>query len=416
MQLEFYLDSAPRPAEIYIKFQGMSYSDHHQPRPSDATKQRKPPDKPHTAPPGVVPAQPAKSGTKFRPPRTIRGCALMLDEFAKELPCYAVHLDNEDSLRKIAADAHILGQWAKKAIARLPAWRANAGRATSPFPEPPEPKFAQPPPKPAAPPPERPPSPPDIAPLVLSPTVLALCLPDPAPRPVSPDQTELLTPRATPAPLPIPPQTQPASSTRLIVRYPGILAPPFRPHPTSIVQNVNTQLKRDMLAAISYSRDDQLILHTKHPFTAHDLLTRSTALRRALDPLLFPGASQPPSPVYDTGQPWSKLVLHGVPLPVWQPTSTVQDQLRTLSADLCSLNSLSCDNIRLLRPLCSRADEERTFRSSTKRSPCLVSILVCTTDNDAATRLLRNGAVIQNAFCRATAYRPRPPRRAATAA
>ncbi|EJD39458.1 hypothetical protein AURDEDRAFT_171459 [Auricularia subglabra TFB-10046 SS5] len=380
---------------------------------------------------GPAPYASAAKRQNYQLRHTVKSYSRALHDIAENAVCCAAYPDDADCLRQMHTDLCTLNKWVQKSLACLPPARGGLGL----LPTDTIPIAALPPPSPsvmpraAVPPPQKTPSPQssahnDDSPLAkgahrprLSKTPPAV----PTPKPTAPTATMTPSPSSTqpslPAPVPLLPPTphnaphlEKPRATRLSVRYHSVPSPHHRPRPETIVRSINTHFKRDVLAAVSYSRDDQLVLHTKLPYTAQDLLADTKALRCALDTTLFPTASEKPSPVFDAGDPWHKVVLHGVPLPVWQSGTTMDRQLQTLASAIRSSGNFTSNCIQLLRPLCPRAEQDRIFQASTDTSLRQMSILVCLSDSAAASQLLHQGTIIQSAYCRATRYRPRPRR------
>ncbi|EJD44371.1 hypothetical protein AURDEDRAFT_185040 [Auricularia subglabra TFB-10046 SS5] len=373
----------------------MSHSDRHHPRTADQPKATT------TSSTAAQKPTPVRKPFIIRPfdplcLRTVKICCQVLHHVAANAPKTTVYPDEEPFIRQLYADLRILDKWAYKALDSMP-WRGGAPEDASPLsaqppaPAPPAPATLT--PAPAAPQPAATPTT-TLPPKPAAPSEPVTVAPDPVPqlpRPQgrSPLNVTLPTPRTTPQP-------DPSPSSRLIIRYRDTPCPQRHLHPRTIVQSINSCFKSPVLSAVSYSRDGALMLHTLPPFTARRLLDHSDTLRDKLGTLLFPDVTKKPTPAFDPGEPWSKVVLHGVPLPIWDDKTTVECQLRALASDLCSPNKVSPASIQLLRPLCPRATQAKLFQSSTETSPHLMSVLLCISDGDEASRLLRDGAVVQS--------------------
>ncbi|EJD44301.1 hypothetical protein AURDEDRAFT_166683 [Auricularia subglabra TFB-10046 SS5] len=344
--------------------------------------------------------------------QSLKKCSQALREITLAAPFHTVYQRDEDSILQLAADIHVLGQWVQTALAAFSAerraerrlWVREFATCHSPAQPPSSALGAAPVAAPHSVSSKRPaPSNPVSAPVLPATKSLHVrknnrpvssAKPTPANAPAPP------TPRATPQP-------ESPSAQRLIVRYNSASSPQSRPHPSKIVQSINSALGSDALAAVSYSRDHQLVLHTKAPYTVQQLLTRDKLVRTTLNSLLYPSTNPKPTATFDTGESWAKLVLHQVPLPIWTSKSTVTQQLDLLLADLCASNGLDKSTVRRFRTLCPLDDQEKLFRASTDRAPQHVSVLLCSSDHDAASRLVRRGAIIQSAYCRASTFRTR---------
>ncbi|KZV95553.1 hypothetical protein EXIGLDRAFT_834258 [Exidia glandulosa HHB12029] len=211
------------------------------------------------------------------------------------------------------------------------------------------------------------------------------------------------TPRTSPA---IPQSSCRSPSMRLIVRYPtsDVLQNSLRPHPATLTSALNKALDADYVSAISYSHRGQLILHTHAPYDAQQLAQHSDKIQHVLRSVHALATDM--TPTLETGETWSKVVVHNVPLPICSGASDVLN-LDALLADVCASNGLHTAAIRVARPLCPRNTLEHRFRASTSSSPQFVPILLGFSDSDAASQLLRNGLVWQYAHCRVSRYRPR---------
>ncbi|EJD33255.1 hypothetical protein AURDEDRAFT_177671 [Auricularia subglabra TFB-10046 SS5] len=268
-------------------------------------------------------------------------------------PSHELYLSDEAPLKRLSADLKTLGQWVQTALEAYAARRATS-LAPAPAPNPPT---TQPPKTPATRSTQPTPSP-SPAPAVTtsakvpastktpqsSSTSKTKSAPPPVPAPTPSEPTLLPTPRTTPK------RDIPATS-RLFVRYRDAPDPQCRPHPKTIVRTLNNCFEDPVLRAVSYTRDNQLILHTILPFSAQHLIGYDKMLQDTIGPLLFPSATTPPVPTFDTGEAWSKVVLRGVPLPIWGTKSTVDRQLRALSSDLCASNNLSSSSVQLVRKI-----------------------------------------------------------------
>ncbi|KZV80920.1 hypothetical protein EXIGLDRAFT_780360 [Exidia glandulosa HHB12029] len=84
------------------------------------------------------------------------------------------------------------------------------------------------------------------------------------------------------------------------------LAPDF-------IESLNRALRTDFVSAISYSRQGQLVLHVKTPHSANQLLSKGDLIHSTIQKLF--GLNATPRPKLETGDAWSKFVVHGVPIP-----------------------------------------------------------------------------------------------------
>lgn len=280
---------------------------------------------------------------------------------------------------------------------------------------------AQPPPRPTSGtlPPLPLPVPPRVSPTAASPT------PSPAPeiRPAPPDVHGDAPPTSAPRPAlstrdrprkrtPRPPDSPPS----VTLRYIGSLRNRELPHPRFIIDKLKC-ISEISLAAVSYTRDHQLVLYPKAPCTVEDLYKHRNPLTSLLNSILSP-ADKPP-PAFDTGSSWTRVVVHHAPLPpckppynrfppkVPDPPLPVSFRLGILVDDLCASNHIDRDSLHDLRALCPLEARDKLFFASEDRAPQHCSLMLCLADSDAATRLLKHGAFVQGAHCRVTLYRLR---------
>ncbi|EJD38631.1 hypothetical protein AURDEDRAFT_172258 [Auricularia subglabra TFB-10046 SS5] len=334
-------------------------------------------------------------------------------------PSHTICEYHEDYLLQLASDIHSLGQWVQSSLLAFRALR----RATL---QPP----ALPPPGPtsgtgASPPSSTGMSPPAPAPAPSLPTPPP-AYPTPSPPPEEPrismEVTETATkphaPRSRQKPrsrvqtrTPLPPAMAPC----VTLRYIGTLRNRNLPHPRYIIDTLKV-ISEISIAAIRYTRDHQIVLYPKAPCTVQDLIDKSGSLHSLLNTILGP-ADKPP-PAFDTGSSWTRVVIHRAPLPVWEPPSSRYNETRPLPRpvncrlgdlvdDLCASNSIDRNSVHDARPLCSLESRDTLFLTSEKRAPQHCSVMICLSNGDTATRLLKHGAFVQGAHCRVTPYRPR---------
>ncbi|KZV83607.1 hypothetical protein EXIGLDRAFT_842823 [Exidia glandulosa HHB12029] len=202
------------------------------------------------------------------------------------------------------------------------------------------------------------------------------------------------------------PRSRPAA--RLIVRYgdTGVLRGRPRPHPAIFRHSLNDALGGEWIAGIGYSRNGQLILHTKAPFTAQQLALRGDVLRPVIRSAF--ALEGDPRPLFETDDEWSKIVVHRVPLPVsGNPSEALNVKLQAFFMDVCTSNSFDPKVVRRMQPLCPKEKEEDYFRQSTAQAPQHLSVLLCISDTNLARRLLNHGAFWQGSHCRVSRYRER---------
>lgn len=340
--------------------------------------------------------------------RSIKNCCRVVHDIALMAPSHTVYEYHEDYLLQLAADVHTLGQWVQSS---LRAFR-TARRATSASPAP-------------APVPATPPTP-TPAPMPAPPHVLQLpAYPTPSPGPEEPSSlpaATVVTPRphvlrSTPKlrdrPTPRTPRPTDAHPS-ITLRYIGTLREHKRPHPRYII-DVLKCIEGISLAAVSYTRDHQVVLYPKAPCTVQDLIRKRGALHNLLDTIFGPAGKA--LPACDDGSAWTRVVVHRAPLPYYKPRAApsfplpISYRLGDLADDLCASNNVDRNSVHDVRPLCPLDKRDTLFFSSEKDSPQHCSLMLCLSDAAAASRLLKHGAIIQNAHCRVTPYRARQPLR-----
>ncbi|KZV86528.1 hypothetical protein EXIGLDRAFT_724734 [Exidia glandulosa HHB12029] len=198
------------------------------------------------------------------------------------------------------------------------------------------------------------------------------------------------------------------SASRVIVRYrdADILRGRTKPHSAVLLKSLNDALGGDWVAGIAYSRNDRLILHTKSPYSARELALQGGVLRPVIRSAF--AFMDDPEPLFETDDPWSKIVVQRVPLPLLSDsTEHMEDKAQAFLADACSSNGFTPDVVRRMQFLCPKGKEEEYFSRSTAQAPQLVSVLLCLSDSRLANRLLRTGAFWQGSHCRVSLYRER---------
>lgn len=338
--------------------------------------------------------------------RSLKNCCRVVHDITLMAPSHTVYEYHEDHLLQLAADVHKLGQWVQSS---LQAFR-TARRATSPSPAP------APAPVPAIPPTPTPaptPAPPPVSQLPVYPT------PSPGPEEPCdlPEATKVTpgprVPRSTPKPRDRPTPRAPRSTDAhpsITLRYIGTLRGHKRPHPRYII-DVLKCIEGISLAAVSYTRDHQVVLYPKAPCTVQDLIRKQGSLHYLLDSIFGPAGKAPPA--FDDGSSWTRVVVHRAPLPFYKPAAApacplpISYRLGTLAADLCASNNVDRNSVHDVRPLCPQDKRDTLFFSSKEDSPQHCSLMLCLSDAAAAAQLLKHGAIIQNAHCRVTPYRAR---------
>ncbi|KZW03517.1 hypothetical protein EXIGLDRAFT_828401 [Exidia glandulosa HHB12029] len=333
-------------------------------------------------------------------------CTNVVGDFLVMADSFDIYAYHETPLWRLAEDLAALTRWTHRALSVIRDHRLGRA-ATSAFPTlPPAPATA--------------PKTPTAARLLSPPATTPATSPAPETRPTSTTAAAVLKPTtSTTAPPPTPPPTlspvptvtpQPtAHSTppsRLIVRYPDYktLINRPRPQPTTVVESLNRALRTDFVSAISYSRQGQLVLHIKTPHSADQLLSKGNIIHSTLQKLF--GLNATPRPKLETGDAWTKFVVHGVPIPSPKVASSGPDIPAFLS-ELCSTNGIDPAVVNNIRPLCPRDDIARRFSSPAADSADSISMLLCLADDTLADRLLRYGVVWFSAQCRVVRYRPR---------
>ncbi|KZV90465.1 hypothetical protein EXIGLDRAFT_720324 [Exidia glandulosa HHB12029] len=311
-------------------------------------------------------------------------------------PSHSVCIHHEEYLQQLAFDVLTLGQWVQTALVAL----RSAQRATSPG------ASAQPP--------SEAPTPARHARLLSPPATIPASSPAPEVPSLCSTTTAPSSARTSPRTSPHvqPPSSRPAatrSTAHVTVRLRCLLYEPDRPHPSRVRDALNKALGADTISSLRYSKDNNIILHPKAPYTVQQLLARRTDIQKCLSQLVCYVDDVPA--FFDTGGTWSKLVIHHAPIPVnpCEPTAKQYPHriFSTLVNDISQSNSIAEDTIRDLRLLCPAKEEKNRFTFSEAEHPHYESILFCIADDGIARRLLETGITIQGAHCRVTPYRPR---------
>ena len=204
-------------------------------------------------------------------------------------------------------------------------------------------------------------------------------------------------------------------SKRLVVRFFGQGIPTnARPHPATFRDELNKALRMRAIEGIQYSRAGQLILHTCDPYSAQQLAPLSDQLWPVVQ-AAFRIADTPHRPIFEPDDTWSRIVVHQVPVPVWDSKRDLPATHDEMTRDFCHANSLPVEAVRHMRWLCTRDEEVHRMKGSTTASPTFVSIMVALHGpNTTTTTLRKKGVVMSGAHCRVTDYRERPRTRKAT--
>jgi len=210
-------------------------------------------------------------------------------------------------------------------------------------------------------------------------------------------------------------RTTTGPSTRLVVRFTGQGIPAnVRPHPATLRDELNEALRMRAIEGIQYSRTGQLVLHTRDPYTARQLAPLADQLWPVIQ-AAFRIADTPHRPIFEPDDAWTRIVVHQVPVPIWDSKRDSQAAHDEMARDFCHANSLPMEAVRHMRWLCSKDEQERRTEASTTASPTFVSIMVALHGPNTTTTTLRNkGVVMSGAHCRVTDYRERPRTRKAT--
>ena len=202
--------------------------------------------------------------------------------------------------------------------------------------------------------------------------------------------------------------TPTTASTRLVVRFAGDGIPAdVRPHPATFRDSLNTALHMRAVEGIQYSRAGQLILHTLHPYTAQQLAPLADQMWPVIQ-AAFRIADTPHRPIFEPDDAWTRIVVHQVPVPVWDGKKDAQATHEEMTRDLCQANLLPAEAVRQMRWLCSKDEEARRIQSSTSTSPTFVSIMLALHGPNIATALWKRGVVASGALCAVTNYKTRP--------
>lgn len=181
-----------------------------------------------------------------------------------------------------------------------------------------------------------------------------------------------------------------------------------RDNPHRKVYDVMKTVLGDKLSAVSFTGDRGFVLHAKAPFTAEQIaLEKGDSLQGMAYTLFRIGISDQPYPTFDIGKPWTKVVVHGVPLPLWHERATTVRQIDFIVYSMCEANAVPRPLVARANILCPKGDLDRLLRSSTESLQPQVAIQLCISDSTIASRLLQDGIFVFGAHCRVSPYRPR---------
>jgi len=112
------------------------------------------------------------------------------------------------------------------------------------------------------------------------------------------------------------------------------------------------------IESIQYSRAGQLILHVHHPYTAPQLAPLADQLWPVVQ-TAFHIADMPHQPIFEPDDAWTRIVVHHVPVPIWDNKKNVQATHEEMIQDFCHANSLPVETVRQMRWLCTKDKEVR---------------------------------------------------------
>jgi len=201
------------------------------------------------------------------------------------------------------------------------------------------------------------------------------------------------------------PSRQP--STRLLVHIPGRKIPlTARPHPATFRDQLNKAVGMRAIESTSYSRAGQLVLHSSNPYTAEQLASQSDQLWPSIQTVL--GIKDTAlQPVFEPDDAWARIVIHQVPLPVWDGTKSARATKEAITHEFCETNSIPVTAVRRMHWLCSKEITETRVQSLTTNSPAFISIMIALSGPDMATPLRKKGVVMLGAHCKVTDYKER---------
>ena len=134
-------------------------------------------------------------------------------------------------------------------------------------------------------------------------------------------------------------------STRLIVRIPGQTIPPdARPHPAVFRDELNTALHMPAVDSVQYTRSGQLALHTRAPYTAAQLALLSSQIWPAIRAALRIESTLS-CPVFEPNEAWTSIVIHGVPIPIWDGKADQETTHKAIVDEICTANGLLSQSI-----------------------------------------------------------------------
>ncbi|KZW02233.1 hypothetical protein EXIGLDRAFT_760073 [Exidia glandulosa HHB12029] len=194
-----------------------------------------------------------------------------------------------------------------------------------------------------------------------------------------------------------------ARSTRLIIRFPGPLEK-RQLHPATVRDALNNALHDRWVSAVDFSRGGHLVLRTRTPFTARQLAVHGDVIWTVLQKTFE--LSDEMRPLFEPDDQWTSIVVHRVPLPIWDDARAGELRANFFS-EVCEWNGLDPRTLKKERFLCKEDDLATRVQGSSLTTPQRVSVMLTVSDTAAAQRLLRTGVLWQGSHCRASLYRAR---------
>ena len=200
------------------------------------------------------------------------------------------------------------------------------------------------------------------------------------------------------------------TSVRLVVRFARNDLDTFRsqprPHPVVLVNALNEALPMHCIRGIDYNNSGCLILLAKEPYTASQIAVLGPEIWEVIK-THFGLPDDVQEPRFDAGTPWSKVVIHSIPIPVGLEELNSPYCAGLVATDLLNDRQVMPTDIKAMRWLCSEQDCEHKCSVSTTSSPQFVSLMVAFAGKAHAARLCTQGVCVQGAHCRVSVYRPR---------
>jgi len=162
------------------------------------------------------------------------------------------------------------------------------------------------------------------------------------------------------------------------------------------VEDLNERLSRSpfalhKIASANLTRSGSMVIHTRAPFTAAQLITKESAIQASLRSIKWKGDLL--KPCLELDMPWHGVVVHGIPAaPLWVAwNGDGQD----IWANLLQDNGILAENVKDMRILCW--EEETELKEQ-------LSLWLMFEDVNLACQVLSDGVFLFGSWCRVSQY------------